>query len=70
MVTAEDGLDDPLLVKHKRAQRMLDCGASFYWGLVKQGRIKVLGSGRASRADYASVKEYYRSLQAEAGKAA
>ena len=32
MMTAEDGLDDPLLVKHKRAQRMLDCGASFYWG--------------------------------------
>jgi hypothetical protein len=58
----------PLLVKHKRAQQILDCGASFYWRLVREGRIKVLGAGRASRADYASIRAYYRALLAEAEK--
>jgi hypothetical protein len=65
----EDG-PEPLMIRHKRAQWILGCGASFYWRLVQEGRIKVLGSGRASRADYASIKAYYRSLQAEAEKAA
>ena len=68
----EDG-PELLLLRHKRAQQILACGASFYWRLVQEGRIKVLGSGRASRADYASVKQYYHELMAEAqaaGKAA
>jgi hypothetical protein len=62
---AEDGAG-PLLVKHKRAQEILACGTSYYWRLVREGRIKVVGVGRASRADYKSVKDYYLALLAEA----
>jgi hypothetical protein len=49
---------EPLLIKHKRVQQLLDCSGPFYWGLVKRSRIRVVGLGRASRADYASVLEY------------
>jgi hypothetical protein len=49
---------DRLLVTHRRAQRLLDCGSSFYWGLVKKGRITVVGRGRASRADFRSLRAY------------
>lgn len=47
-----------LLVTHRRAQRLLDCGSSFYWGLVKKGRITVVGRGKASRAEFRSLRAY------------
>jgi hypothetical protein len=61
----EDG-PELLMIRHKRAQQILAIGSSFYWRLVQEGRIKVLGSGRASRADYASIRKYYHELLAEA----
>jgi hypothetical protein len=66
--TMEDGEDGPppLLIKHRRAQQILDCGPSFYWGLVRAGQITVVGRGKAGRADYASIRSYVRSLLAEA----
>jgi hypothetical protein len=71
-MTAE-GEPKPLLVKHADAQRLLGCSASFYWGLVRRGQITVRGSGRAGRADYASLLDYVRALPirlAEVEKAA
>jgi hypothetical protein len=47
-----------LLIKHKRAQQLLDCSNSFYWSLVRKGLIKVRGRGKAGRATYESVKAY------------
>ena len=32
---------EPLLVRHKEAQRALGCGNSKYWELVKAGEIEV-----------------------------
>jgi hypothetical protein len=62
---------EPLLVRHKDAQRALGCGNSKYWELVKAGEIEVVGNGAMSRATYASVKAYVARLLLEArGKAA
>jgi hypothetical protein len=64
----EDGEDRPqrLLVKHRVAQEILDCGPSFYWRLVRNGQITVVGRGKAGRADYASIRSYVGSLLAAA----
>jgi hypothetical protein len=57
---------EPFLIRHAEAQRLLGLGSSHYFGLVRAGRIKVVGRGRLSRALYGSVKEYVRDLVAEA----
>ena len=61
--------DEPqrLLVRHKRAQQLLDCSNSFYWALVRKGKIAIVGRGRAGRADFESLKAY---VAAETRKAA
>jgi hypothetical protein len=57
---------EPLLIRHAEAQRLLGLGPSYYFGLVRSGRIRVVGRGRLSRALYSSVKDYVRGLVAEA----
>jgi hypothetical protein len=57
---------EPFLVRHGEAQRLLGVGTSYYFQLVREGRIKTVGEGRMSRAIYSSVKEYVRGLVAEA----
>ena len=65
-----DGPLEPLLVRHKDAQRALGFGNSKYWELVKAGEIEVVGKGAMSRATYASVKAYVARLLLDArGKA-
>jgi hypothetical protein len=64
-----DGSLEPLLVRHKDAQRALGCGNSKYWELVKAGEIEVVGKGAISRADYASIKRYVGRLRGEAAQA-
>jgi hypothetical protein len=63
------GEPQQLLVKHRRAQQILDCGPSFYWRLVKLGRITIVGRGRAGRAHYGSLLAYV-AAETEARKAA
>jgi hypothetical protein len=56
----EDGLKT-LELKHDRAMQILGIRPSFYWRLVREGRIRTLGSGKNSRAVYASIEAYHRS---------
>jgi hypothetical protein len=56
----------PLLVRHSEAQRLLGLGPSRYFKLVREGRIRSVGKGRMSRAEYSSILEYVRGLVAEA----
>jgi hypothetical protein len=57
---------EPFLVRHGEAQRILGIGQSYYFKLVREGRIKTVGTGRLSRAVYSSVVGYVRELVAEA----
>jgi hypothetical protein len=61
----EDG-PEPLLIKHAEAMRMIACGPSHYWGLVRKGKITVVEKGRAGRAYRPSVVAYVQELVAEA----
>jgi hypothetical protein len=61
---------EPLLAKHRTVQRAIDASGSHYWGLVRRGKIKTVGSGKAGRAVWASVKSYVAELELEAGKKA
>lgn len=56
---------EPLLLRHADAKRMVACGNSKYWELVKGGEIEVVGKGAMSRATHASIKAYVRKLLAE-----
>lgn len=69
MIMTEDDLK-PMEIKHDRAMRLLDIRPSFYWKLVWEGRIRVVGSGKDGRADFASVERYHRERLAETGQAA
>jgi|HubBroStandDraft_6_1064221.scaffolds.fasta_scaffold1514855_1 hypothetical protein len=71
MTMVEDG-PEPLLVKHARGQQILDCSPSFYWALVRAGKITVVGRGKASRGYLPSIRDYVKGLlaEAQAGKAA
>jgi hypothetical protein len=60
----------PLLLRHRDAQTTLAIGASYYWRLVRNKKITVLGSGKRGRATAASVLAYVRSLEAEKPKEA
>ncbi len=62
--TQRPGGIEPLLARHKEAQRLLDCGNSHYWHLVKLGKIEVVGSGKMGRAVFASIKRYVEELRA------
>jgi hypothetical protein len=57
---------DPFSVPHKEGQRLIGCGHSTYWLLVRAGEIEVVGKGRISRAVFASIKRYSEKLLAEA----
>jgi hypothetical protein len=62
-----------LLAKHRNVQRAIDVSASHYWGLVRAGKIKVVGRGKGGRAVWASVRDYVASLEnaeGQSGKAA
>jgi hypothetical protein len=61
---------EPLLVKHPDAQRLIACGASKYWQLVKLGEIEVVGTGAMGRATYASLQRYVARLLAKASEKA
>ena len=56
----EDGVK-PLEVKHSRGMQILGVRPSKYWGLMRDGLIKAVGSGKDSRAVYASLEAYHRS---------
>jgi hypothetical protein len=60
----------PLEVKHARAMQILDIRPSFYWSLVREGRIKTVGSGKDGRAVFSSLEAYHRERLAQSGKAA
>jgi hypothetical protein len=60
---------EPLLVKHPDAQRLIACGASKYWELVRAREIEVVGEGAMGRA-YESLKRYVARLQAKAAEKA
>jgi hypothetical protein len=47
---------EPLLLRHADAKRMVACGNSKYWELVKGGEIEVVGKGAMSRATHAAIK--------------
>jgi hypothetical protein len=66
-----EGAPQQLLIKHQNARRILDCSNSFYWALVRKGRITVAGTGRASRGYFPSILEYVdeQLAEARAGKA-
>jgi hypothetical protein len=66
-----EGAPQQLLIKHQNARRILDCSNSFYWALVRKGRITVAGTGRASRGYLPSILEYVdqQLAEARAGKA-
>jgi hypothetical protein len=68
----EGGVPQQLLAKHKRGRQIIDCSNSHYWGLVRAGKIIVVGKGRGSRAYLPSILRYVDELLAEAksGKAA
>jgi hypothetical protein len=61
---------EPLLVKHPDAQRLIACGASKYWELVRGGEIEVVGEGAMGRATYESLKRYVDRLLAKASEKA
>ena len=61
---------EPLLVKHPDAQRLIACGASKYWELVRAREIEVVGEGAMGRATYESLKRYVARLQAKAAEKA
>ena len=67
---------EPLLVKHAVARRAIGVGQSYYWRLVRKGRIQTVGKLKAGRAVWSSVRSYVDELinekekeAAEAGKA-
>jgi len=60
---------EPLLVTHRGGQRALGVGPSHYWGLVRAGKIQVVGKGKAGRAFWPSIKGYVNELVTEAQKA-
>jgi hypothetical protein len=61
---------EPLLIRNRDAKRLLGCGNTKFWQLVKDGEIEVVGEGAMSRALYSSVKNYVDRLRAQAsGKA-
>jgi hypothetical protein len=64
---ATEGQLEPLFITNALAMRLLGRRTSSYWGLVRKGKILVVGKGRASRASFASVKKYAEKLLAEAG---
>ena len=57
---------EPFFVRHGEVQRLLGVGESYYYDLIKRGKIKVVGQGRLSRALYSSVKAYVAKVVAEA----
>jgi hypothetical protein len=65
MISIEDP-PEPLFVRHKIGQRALAIGESFYWSLVRDGKITVVGRGKTSRASWQSIKDYAAKLLAEA----
>jgi hypothetical protein len=56
---------EPLLLRHRDAQAAIAVGPSFYWRLVKIGKITVVGRRKAGRAVWSSVKAYAAELEAE-----
>jgi hypothetical protein len=70
--TTEGELDEPWFVKNDHAMKLLAVRPSYYWGLVRQRKIIVVGKGRGSRASLSSLRAYAAELLAEAtsGKAA
>jgi hypothetical protein len=65
MMATEDELE-PWFVPHGVAMKLLGYRSSYYWGLVRKGKIRKVGTGKASRAVFASVKEIKAELLAEA----
>lgn len=63
----DDGLK-PLAVRHERGREILGIGDSAYWKLFREGKLKKVGSGRSSRADYASIEAHHRSQLEEPEK--
>jgi hypothetical protein len=63
---------EPIFVPHRVGQQALACSSSKYWGLVRSGKITVVGRRKGSRASWESIKRYAAELIAEAqsGKAA
>lgn len=59
MWTDEEAIK-PLEVEHRVARQILAIrSTAYYWELVRRGLIKTVGSGRNSRADYASLEAYH-----------
>jgi hypothetical protein len=56
----------PLELKHSLAMQILGIRPSYYWQLMREGRIRALGSGKNSRADYETIEQYHRERQAAA----
>jgi hypothetical protein len=56
---------EPLLVTPRHAQQALDIGGSRFWFLVRNGHIETVGSGKATRAVWASVRRYVDELIAK-----
>jgi hypothetical protein len=59
---------EPFFVKHSEGRRLIRCGNTKYWELVKAGEIEVVGKDKMSRAVYASIKAYVARLRAQARK--
>jgi hypothetical protein len=61
-----EGTPPELLIRHKDGQRIIACGASHYWSLVRAGKIEVVGRGKGSRGYLPSILKYVDELLAEA----
>lgn len=48
---------EPLLVTGPVARKLIGCGNTKYWQLVKDGKIAVVEVGGRKMATYASLKE-------------
>jgi hypothetical protein len=57
---------EPFFVRHKIGQQALGVRESYYWQLVRAGKITVVGRGKTSRASWQSIKNYAAELLAEA----
>lgn len=49
---------EPVAVKRSTAARMLDCGPTTIWRLVKEGKLDVIKVGKDDRVTVESIKKY------------
>lgn len=67
MATDHPCVTEPLLVRPAMAWRMLGCGNTFGYALVKRGELESFLDGRARKITVASIRAYIARKLAAAG---